>query len=103
MDSEIKGNPEVADSGIASLRAHIRAAVSEASTLEHVTQLIDNVFATTKATLVACPECGESFKAPLPDVKLQVDSLIDLLEQAEGKAETKPQEATTVVIERPPR
>jgi hypothetical protein len=103
MTGEIKSNPEVAEGGIASLRAQIREAVTEASSLKHVQQLIDNVFSTTKATLVTCPECGVQFKAPLPDVKVQVDSLIDLLEQAEGKAETKPQEATTVIIERPPR
>lgn len=98
-----EGNPPVADDAVASLREHIRVAVAEATTLAHVRQLIDNVFATSKATLVTCPECGEEFKAPLPDVKTQVTTLVDLLEQAEGKAEQKPTEATTVVIERAAR
>lgn len=100
MVDEIKSNPEVANEGIASLREHIRTAVAEATTLEHVRQLIDNVFATSKATMVQCPDCGSEFKAPLPDVKTQVTTLVDLLEQAEGKAEQKPTEATTVIIER---
>lgn len=98
-----ESNHEVASEGIASLRAHIREAISESSTLEYVKQLIADVFGTKKATLVQCPECGESFKAPLPDVKTQVTAMIDLLEQAEGKAEQKPTEATTVVIERTAR
>jgi hypothetical protein len=81
----------------------IAEAVTEDATIESVRQVIADVFATEKARMIVCPDCGSEFKTPLPDIKAQVDALISLLEQAEGKAESKPQEATSITIVRPPR
>lgn len=89
--------------GAESLRAMIAKAVATDSSFEQVEQLVADVFTTSKARKIACPECGVEFRAALPDVKAQVDTLISLLEQAEGKASSEQLEATTVTIVRPPR
>lgn len=81
----------------------IAEAVAEDASIDQVRQLIADIFATSDARKVECPNCGTEFRTPIPDVKAQVAAMIDLLEQAEGKAEQKPTEATTVIIERPPR
>ena len=85
-----------------SLRELIREAVTEDATLESVRQMIADAFATAQATKVSCPECSHRFVAAVPDVVRQVQTMISLLEQSEGKAEQKPSEATTVVVVRPP-
>lgn len=89
--------------GAESLRAMIAKAVATDSSFEQVEQLVADVFTTSKARKIACPECGVEFRAALPDVKAQVDTLIALLEQSEGRAPTEQTTATTVIIERPPR
>ena len=85
------------------LRAHIAAALAEDSSLESVRQLVADVFGTEAARKVTCPGCKTAFRAPLPDVKAQVQTLIDLLEQSEGKAASQPQPDLMVIVERPPR
>lgn len=92
-----------AQSKTASLRQMIQQAVTEDATLDGVRQLIADVFASTKARKITCPECGVEFRANLPDVKAEVELMISLLEQSEGKASTEQVEAAHVTIVRPPR
>jgi hypothetical protein len=86
-----------------SLRAKITEALATDSTREHLEQLFADIFATEKARLVNCPECGADFKPKLPDLPAQVSMIVTLMEQGEGKASTEPQADTVVVIERPAR
>ena len=92
-----------AKSNTASLRAMIAQAVTEDATLDGVRQMIADVFQTEAARKVQCPSCGVEHKVMAPDVKAQVSTLIDLLEQAEGKAGAEPQSEATVIIERAAR
>jgi hypothetical protein len=89
--------------GSTSLRAMIAQAVTADATIEQVEQLIADVFQTTKARKVECPNCHTEHRIQAPDVRAQVQTLIDLLEQAEGRAGAEPQVDTVVIIERPPR
>ncbi len=92
-----------ADSKPQNVRAFIQQAVHEDATLEGVRQLIADVFATEQARKVTCPDCSTEFRAPLPDVKAQLQALVELIEQSEGRAAGAPTPDTIVVIERPPR
>lgn len=86
-----------------SLRDLIREAVTEDATLESVRQMVADAFSAANATKIMCPcGCEHRFVAAVPDISRQVQTMISLLEQSEGKAEQKPTEATTVIVVRPP-
>ena len=85
------------------VRQFIQQAVHEDATLDGIRQLIADVFATEQARKVSCPDCGTEFRAPLPDVKAQLASLVELVEQTEGRAAGAPTPELQIVIERFPR
>lgn len=86
-----------------SLRAMFAAALSEEATEAEINQLVADVLGTKKARKIMCPECQVEFRVEWPDVKGQVDTLIALTEQTEGKASSEQLEAAHVTVVRPPR
>jgi len=82
-------------------RRVIADALTEGITKERVTALVDAAFESEIVATFVCEECGHPMKAKAPDLKKQVDSMVALLEQAEGRPEQRQPEATTVIIERP--
>ena len=82
-------------------RRVIADALTEGITKERVTALVDAAFESEIVATFVCEECGHAMKARAPDLKKQVDSMVALLEQAEGRPEQRQPEATTVIIERP--
>lgn len=84
------------------LRALFAQIADEEATVDQIRQIVMDALQAEDATKVACPECGCEFRAPLPDVKKQLDAAIDLLEQIEGRPEQRQPEAMTITIQRPP-
>jgi hypothetical protein len=91
------------DKSVASVRQMFGAALLQEATQEEINQLVADVLGTKKARKIACPECGVEFRVEWPDVKGQVDTVIALTEQTEGKASSEQLEAAHVTIVRPPR
>ena len=85
-----------------SLRGLLGQIIEEDATLDAVRQTVLDALAAESSTKCVCPECGTEFRAPQPDVKKQLDAVIALLEQAEGKAAMTQPEDTKIIIERPP-
>lgn len=83
-------------------RKVIGDALAVGITRERITGLIDAAFASEIVAVATCEKCHARMKVRIPDLKKQVDSMVALLEQAEGRPEQRQPEATVVVIERPP-
>lgn len=84
------------------VRGMLGIVLDEEATLDAIRQTVLDAIGAEKASTVTCKHCGEEFRAPVADVKKQVDAIIALLEQNEGRAGERPPEATQVVIVRPP-
>lgn len=85
-----------------SLRQTLSDVMDEATTLDRVRQIVHDALDSETARKVECPECGTSFRAKQPDLKKQVDTLISLLEQKEGRPNMAAPEGTVVIVTRPP-
>lgn len=83
-------------------RKVIGDALAAGVTPERVKALVDASFESELTATAVCEGCGGAMKVRIPDLKKQVESLVSLLEQAEGRPAANQPEATTVVIERPP-
>lgn len=83
-------------------RKVIGDAIAEGVTPERVKGIIDTAFGSEVDAAAVCPECGAGMKVKIPDLKKQVDTLVSLLEQAEGRPSQNQPEATTIIVERPP-
>lgn len=83
-------------------RKVIGDALADGITQERVTALVDAAFASEVVATFVCEECGAAMKAKAPDLKKQVDSMVALLEQAEGRPGQNQPEATSITIVRPP-
>lgn len=86
----------------ATLRTHIGVILDEEATLEATRQIVLDALGAETARRVTCPDCGTEFRAKQPDLKKQVDTLIALLEQHEGKAGQQAPAELQVIIQRPP-
>jgi hypothetical protein len=84
-----------------SARKVIGDAIAEGVTPERVKGIIDTAFGSEVVASAVCEECGGAMKVKIPDLKKQVDTLVSLLEQAEGRPSQNQPEATTIIIERP--
>lgn len=84
-----------------SARQNIASAANERITKAQIDKFLDVALATEIVVTAVCEDCGGTMKAAAPDVKKQLDVLIALLEQAEGRPEQRAAGAATVVIERP--
>lgn len=89
------------DSNDGTLREWIGEVAQEAATKTQLRQIIHDALGSEQARTVECPECGHDFRAKVPDLKKQLDVVIALLEQKEGRAGERPPEATQVLIHRP--
>ncbi len=87
----------------ASVRRLVSEAVTEGYTKQDVADIIEAAKGAVTKASAECPECGHEMRVQVPDFKKQLETLISLLEQAEGKAEQAKPEATQVIIERPAR
>lgn len=83
-------------------RKVIAQVLEEGITPERIKNIVDAAFAAEVAADAVCPDCGASMKIKTPDLKKQVETMIALLDQAEGRPGQNQPEATTIVIERPP-
>lgn len=83
-------------------RKVIAEALAEGITPERVKALVDASFESEIVATFRCEDCGGVMKAKAPDLKKQVDSMVALLEQAEGRPGQNQPEATTITIIRPP-
>lgn len=86
----------------AGARKVIAAVLEEAVTPERVKGVIDAAFESEILVDVVCEDCGGKLKIRRPDVKRQVDTLVALTTEAQGRPEQAQPEATTVIVERPP-
>lgn len=87
----------------ASVRRILAEAVSEGYGKQYIVDLIAAAKGSEVAAVAECEACGKTMRVRVPDVKKQLDTLIALLEQGEGKAAQAVPEATTVIVERPAR
>lgn len=83
-------------------RTVLRDAINEHLTPERAKQLIEDAFGAENVAAVECPECGNKFRAPVPDVKKTVDAITALVQEAEGRPEQRAPQETQITIERPP-
>lgn len=83
-----------------STRSLLAEAVSEGYGKQYIVDLIEAAKGSETRAAAECPECGHTMRVVVPDVKKQLDTLIALLEQGEGKASQAMPEATSIVIER---
>lgn len=86
----------------AGLRALFAQVAEEEATLDAVRQIALDALGATASTKCVCPDCGTEFRAPLPDLKKNLDAAIAMLEQIEGRPEQRAPEATVVIVSRPP-
>lgn len=86
-----------------SARENISAEINSGVTRARVKTLLDTAFDATVPVDAECPSCGEQLRAKAPDLKKQLDVLVALLEQAEGRPGQQAPGELQVVIERPPR
>lgn len=85
----------------AGARELIAQALAEGVTKERLDSLLNAALSSEITVDAHCTNCGEEMRAKAPDVKKQLDVLVGLLEQAEGRPEQRAPGALTVVIERP--
>jgi hypothetical protein len=83
-------------------RKIIGDALTEGITPERVKAIVDAAFASEVESTAVCPDCGVAMKVKMPDLKKQVETMVSLLDQAEGRPGQNQPEATTVIVERPP-
>lgn len=83
------------------LRQTLGEVMDEATTRDRMRQIVHDALDSEHSRKVECPECGTLFRAKMPDLKKQLDSVIALLEQKEGKAAQQVPEATQIIIRRP--
>jgi len=83
-------------------RKVIADALAAGITPARVKALVDAAFDSEVATDAVCPDCGAAMKVRMPDLKKQVDTMVQLLEQAEGRPGQNQPEATQITIIRPP-
>jgi len=87
----------------ASVRRQLADAVAKHYTEQDIANIIEAAKGAEASAAAECPECGITMRVKVPDFRKQLETLIALLEQAEGKAAQAIPEATTVIIERPTR
>lgn len=87
----------------ASVRKLLADAVSANYSEADITAIIEAAKGAEASAAAECPECGHGMRVKVPDFKKQLETLVALLEQAEGKAQQAVPEATTVIVERPAR
>lgn len=68
-------------------RATFREVVNESTTRERVQRLVDDIFEMKRLAWSTCPDCRKRVQVEIPDLRGQVTTLVELLEQAEGKPE----------------
>lgn len=84
----------------ASVRKLLADAVSANYSEADIKAIIEAAKGAETGALAECPECGHGMRVKVPDFKKQLETLVALLEQAEGKASQAMPEATSIVIER---
>lgn len=89
----------VASGGVRGILAEV---LEEDATIAGIRELVLGAINAETVKQMVCPDCGSKFKAQIPDYTKAIATVIDLLEQNEGKATERPPEAMTVIIERPP-
>ena len=87
----------------ASVRKQLADAVTKHYSEADIAAIIEAAKGAETSAPAECPECGHGMRVKVPDFRKQLDTLVALLEQAEGKAGQALPEATTIIIERPPR
>lgn len=97
--AQVQALEPVTTNGVRGLLAQV---LEEESTLDAIRLTVMDAIGAETIRQVQCPDCKARFRAPVPDVKGQVASIIALLEQNEGKATERPPDSTQVVIVRPP-
>ncbi len=80
----------------------LRDSINRKITPENIDALIDKALNAEATAIVTCPHCSQSFKTELPDVKKSVDTLVAIIQEAEGRPEQRQPEATRVIVMRPP-
>lgn len=74
----------------------------EGVTKQKIRRLLDTALESTILVDAECPECGHApIRAAAPDIKKQLDVLVALLEQAEGRPGQGAPGETNIIIERP--
>ena len=86
----------------AGARKVIASVLEDAVTPERVKAVLDAAFESEILVDVVCEDCGGKLRVKRPDVKRQVDTLVALTTEAQGRPEQAQPEATTVIVERPP-
>lgn len=74
--------------------------VNSALTEERVEEFVNGLLGMTTQQWAHCPDCRKKVQVEVPDFKRQLDGLVVLLEQAEGKPE-QVEVGVTFVVERP--
>jgi hypothetical protein len=87
----------------ASVRRQLADALAEELSEDDFRELIRAAKGAETSAAAECPECGHSMRVKVPDFKKQFELYMVALEQTEGKASQAVPDATTVVVERPPR
>lgn len=87
----------------ASVRKQLAEALSDELTVQDFRDLLKAAKGAETSAAAQCPECGATMRVKVPDFKRQFEVFTAALDQAEGKAQQAVPEATTVIIERPPR
>jgi hypothetical protein len=72
--------------------------MEESATLANVRLLVQQTMDESHRPTVHCPDCGNEFRPPQPDLKKRLDSVIALLEQVEGKAGQMPPADTLISV-----
>jgi hypothetical protein len=85
------------------VRRQLADAVAKHYGEEDIAAIIEAAKGAETSSAAECPECGTTMRVKVPDFRKQLETLIALLEQAEGKAQQAQPEQTTVIIERPAR
>lgn len=82
-------------------RSVIGDTVNDPSVKAKIEALIDQALSLTGVVNAMCPNCHKPIKVEVKDVKKQLEALVVLLEQAEGKPGQE-EAGVTIIVERPP-
>lgn len=87
----------------ASVRKQLAEALNEELSVDDFRELIRAAKGAETSAAAECPECGHTMRVKVPDFKKAFEMFTAALDQAEGKAAQAMPEATTVIVQRPPR
>lgn len=97
-----RNSPPVVEPSSGGVRGILAEVLEEDATIAGIRELVLGAINAETVKQMVCPDCGSKFKAQIPDYTKAIATVIDLLEQNEGKATERPPDALTVIIERPP-